>query len=87
MTPEEKQKLYQAIGYHEGDISSDLPAHYAAIKMRFLLSSFEVCIHDEMESATPSTESIGATKKTILGLKLSLVTCDLTQRPAASAIG
>ncbi|XP_037905174.1 vacuolar protein sorting-associated protein 13 isoform X4 [Hermetia illucens] len=87
MTPEEKQKLYQAIGYHEGDISSDLPAHYAAIKMRFLLSSFEVCIHDEMESATPSTESIGATKKTILGLKLSLVTCDITQRPAASAIG
>lgn len=82
MTSEEKAKLYEAIGYHEGVVDQVLPEEYVAITMHFNLKLLEVCVRNEI--IKPSDLEI--TLSTVLALQVSGVSCEIDQRPAASGL-
>jgi hypothetical protein len=46
MTPSEKLRLYEAIGYEE-DIPHELPLHFIAHKLRFTINKLFITINDE----------------------------------------
>ena len=81
MTSDEKDKLYQAIGYHEGGIDLQLPEEYVAIKACFQLNMLEIFVRNE----TSPTDA-AADVQTVLSLQLIGVSCDVDQRPAASGL-
>lgn len=85
MTSEEKEKLYQAIGYHEGGVDLQLPEDYVAITMRFNLKLLEVCVRNEI-TQSKSIESMEAALQTVLSLQVKDVLCEVDQRPAASGL-
>lgn len=82
MTSEEKAKLYQAIGYHEGGVDLQLPENYVAITAHFNLKVLEVCVRNEI--IDPHSQATDF--KTILSLQVSGVSCELDQRPASSGL-
>lgn len=88
MTGEEKAKLYQAIGYHEGGIDLQLPEDYVALTARFSLKLLEVCVRNEITdlSASKLTEQMDAELQTVLSLQVIGVSCEVDQRPAASGL-
>uniref|UniRef100_A0A182NLZ6 Vacuolar protein sorting-associated protein 13 n=1 Tax=Anopheles dirus TaxID=7168 RepID=A0A182NLZ6_9DIPT len=79
MTPAEKAKLFQAIGYQENDAPTELPEHYVAQILQFELNSLEVSIKSELSD-----------KETVLNrvmlLELKNVICGVEQRPSAAAM-
>ncbi|EAL40459.3 AGAP005082-PA [Anopheles gambiae str. PEST] len=79
MTPAEKAKLFQAIGYQENDAPTELPEHYVAQILEFELNSLEVSIKSELSD-----------KETVLNrvmlLELKNVICGVQQRPSAGAM-
>uniref|UniRef100_A0A182IQ42 Vacuolar protein sorting-associated protein 13 n=1 Tax=Anopheles atroparvus TaxID=41427 RepID=A0A182IQ42_ANOAO len=79
MTPAEKAKLFQAIGYQESDMPTELPEHYIAQILQFELNSLEVSIKSELSD-----------KETVLDrvmlLELKNVICGVEQRPSAGAM-
>lgn len=79
MTADEKAKLFQAIGYHEDGVQTELPIEYVAIKMEFNLNMLEICI----KNTDLNQEN---RKQTVLSLQINGVSCQLDQRPAASGI-
>ncbi|KAL5288954.1 hypothetical protein ACFFRR_009268 [Megaselia abdita] len=76
MTPAEKEKLYQAIGYHDVQTDLTVPEGYEATKLKFSLGSLEIGIYDD---TTPAM-------RTIMKMSLLQVSANLAQRPAANAI-
>lgn len=82
MTPEEKAKLYEAIGYHEGVVDLQLPEEYVAITMHFNLKMLEVCVRNEI--IKPS--DLEMTLTTVLSLQVCGVSCEIDQRPASSGL-
>lgn len=76
MTSNEKEKLYQAIGYHNAQTDLTVPEAYEATKLDFSLGSLEIGVFDD---TTPAMRTI--TKMTLL-----TVSVHLAQRPAANAI-
>lgn len=44
MTPEEKEKLFKAIGYQDDLDPDDYPANFVAVNLKFALHCLEVCL-------------------------------------------
>lgn len=87
MTPEEKEKLYQAIGYHEGNIDLQLPEDYVALTMHFSLKLLEICVRNEtLNSSSLEDSAKNSDLQTVLSLQVSGVSCDIDQRPSASGL-
>lgn len=88
MTSDEKAKLYQAIGYHEGGVDLQLPEEYVALTMRFNLKLLEVCVRNEIHpsNALLTTDAAATDLRTVLTLQVKGVSCDIDQRPAASGL-
>lgn len=89
MTPEEKEKLYQAIGYHEDGIDLQLPEEYIALTAHFNLKLLEVCVRNEVTHTSLSKlgqDEASDKLQTILSLQVSGVSCEVDQRPAASGL-
>ncbi|XP_023292594.2 vacuolar protein sorting-associated protein 13 [Lucilia cuprina] len=88
MTPEEKRKLHQAIGYEDNMAPLELPEHYEAIHMKFTLKALEIGLYDDSELC--KTYGRGSVDwhslQTLMLIKLNMTTCTVKQRPAASAI-
>lgn len=82
MTGEEKAKLYQAIGYHEGGVDLQLPEEYVALTMHFNLKMLEVCVRNEI--VNPNTLAMELTS--VLSLQVSGVSAEIDQRPASSGL-
>lgn len=88
MTPEEKRKLYSAIGYEDNMVPLELPDYYEAIHMKFTLKALEVGLYDDSDIC----RKYGAgsvdwhSLQTLMLIKLNMTTCTIKQRPAASAI-
>lgn len=79
MTAEEKAKLFQAIGYHEDGVQTELPIEYVAMVMEFNLNMMEICIKNtDLDKE--------ADKQTVISLQINGVSCQLDQRPAASGL-
>lgn len=76
MTPAEKEKLFQAIGYHNVQTDLSVPEGFEATKLKFSLGSLEIGIYDD---TTPAM-------RTIMKMSLLQVSANLAQRPAANAI-
>lgn len=76
MTPDEKSKLYKAIGYQEGDIPPKYPIEFVEHKLSFKLKEIVVRIIDDVHHTQP----------VILLASLQNVIAQLERRPAASAI-
>ena len=78
MTVEEKEKLFQAIGYQENTVATELPETFIAIKMHFELKCLEVFIKSNIEDER-SIENV-------MHLQLNHVKCSIDQRPSAQSI-
>ncbi|XP_039957880.1 vacuolar protein sorting-associated protein 13 [Bactrocera tryoni] len=85
MTPDEKSKLYDAIGYQEGTPPPDMPVQYEAIKMQFKLLALEVGLYDDSEVVGRESFTLEQLK-TLMLLNFSMTTCNLTQRPGGNAL-
>lgn len=72
MTPDEKAKLYKAIGYQENSAPTLYPEDFVETTCTFVLKVLEVKIEDEGESVVES--------------KLNGVKLRLDMRPSAQAI-
>lgn len=87
MTPEEKAKLYQAIGYHEDGMDLQLPEEYVALTAHFNLKLLELNVRNEITHSSKSNVDEATDKlQTILSLQVSGVSCEVDQRPAASGL-
>ena len=71
MNTNEKQKLYDAIGYEEG-IPAELPKDFVAHKFKFLISKLFITVSDEEEKIT---------QLSLIGVGLNL-----THRPTSQCI-
>ncbi|XP_041355806.1 vacuolar protein sorting-associated protein 13A-like isoform X2 [Gigantopelta aegis] len=74
-TPEEKAKLYGAIGYEENESDPTLPKEYIAVRLVTKLSNVSISLLDNTKK-----------EPQILKLKLKEVFSSIGQRPAASAV-
>ncbi|XP_067839210.1 vacuolar protein sorting-associated protein 13A isoform X2 [Heptranchias perlo] len=74
MTPEEKAKLYTAIGYSEAVVDPTMPKRYEAVKLSVKLVSMSISIREEQD------------KPEILKFAVIDLSTMLTQRPGAQAI-
>ncbi|XP_048360331.1 intermembrane lipid transfer protein VPS13A [Sphaerodactylus townsendi] len=74
MTPQEKDKLYAAIGYSETAVDPTLPKAYEAMKLYVKLLSMKVSIRENMD------------KPELIKLALLDLRTTVTQRPGAEAI-
>lgn len=88
MTSEEKEKLYEAIGYHEGGVDLQLPENYVAITMKFNLNLLEVCVQNEITNSSKAKldEIANGQLQTVLSLQVMGVSCQVDQRPAVSGL-
>ncbi|XP_066567209.1 intermembrane lipid transfer protein VPS13A isoform X2 [Amia ocellicauda] len=73
MTPAEKSKLYQAIGYSEATVDPTLPKDFEDKKISFQLLSLSISIQESPD------------KPEIIKLSVMGLSAMLTQRPAAQA--
>lgn len=71
MTPEEKEKLFRAIDYHENSAPLHLPVEYIALESHFKLDRLQVTVKDKTQ---------------VLRASIDNVTADMSQRPSANAI-
>jgi vacuolar protein sorting-associated protein 13A/C len=85
MTPQEKAKLFKAIGYQENSSPTELPEHYVAQCLEFELNSLQISIKSEVSGGSPILSS-KSPLETILLLQLKNVGCKFQQRPSAAAI-
>ncbi|GFT91712.1 vacuolar protein sorting-associated protein 13 [Nephila pilipes] len=75
MTPEEKQKLYEAIGYHEQPVVTEYPIEFVENKLLFLLHNLTVILSDDTRS-----------EPQVLKANLKEVSASVEQRSAAQAL-
>lgn len=78
MTPEEKEKLFKAIGYQENASPTELPENYVATQLQFKLSCLEISVKSNI-SGEKATENV-------ILLRLNQVQCAVHQRPSAQSI-
>lgn len=76
MTPQEKEKLYKAIGYDENAPAPNYPPEFVEFQFLFKLDEIKVTIFDD--------QSIPVLAITSLSVKT--VKMEFQQRPAASAM-
>ena len=76
MTPQEKAKLFKAIGYHEAPVDLSMPETFEAIKLNFGLKSFEISIHDDTKDNI----------RTIMNFSVKNAIANISQRPSANAL-
>ncbi|XP_067886095.1 vacuolar protein sorting-associated protein 13A [Heterodontus francisci] len=74
MTPEEKAKLYAAIGYSEVVVDPTMPKRYEAVKLSVKLVSMSISIREDQD------------KPEIMKFAVIDLSTMLTQRPGAQAI-
>ncbi|XP_076066395.1 vacuolar protein sorting 13C isoform X3 [Oratosquilla oratoria] len=74
MTDEEKEKMFEAIGYSEGDLTPEYPKEFVAFQFEFILEQLSLIVHDE------EVDNAEVTKASLVGVKMSAY-----QRPAADA--
>ncbi|XP_032873462.1 vacuolar protein sorting-associated protein 13A isoform X1 [Amblyraja radiata] len=74
MTPDEKSKLYTAIGYSEAAVDPTMPKRYEAVKMYVKLDSMSISINEEQD------------KPEIMKFSVLDLSTNVTQRPGAQAI-
>lgn len=87
MTPEEKAKMYKAIGYEENSQPKDLPIGYVALKMNFKLIALEIGLYQEVQLNDDQGSALDYFNlPSIILLKFSMATATILQRPAADAI-
>ncbi|XP_055373962.1 intermembrane lipid transfer protein Vps13 [Condylostylus longicornis] len=91
MTAEEKKKLYDAIGYHESQIDLIYPESYEAIQLKFKLIALEIGLFCEKECSLNKNNaqlenSLDDQSQELMMLEFSVVTCEISQRPAANAL-
>lgn len=72
MTPDEKERLYHAIDYHENAMPIVYPKPYVDTSVMFVLQLLEVKLTDE--------------KMEILNTKLESVKCRVETRPAVNGM-
>ncbi|XP_055946551.1 intermembrane lipid transfer protein Vps13-like isoform X4 [Argiope bruennichi] len=75
MTSEEKQKLYEAIGYEEQPVVTEYPKEFVENKLLFLLHNLTVTLSDDTKS-----------EPQVLKVNLKEVSASVEQRPAAQAM-
>ncbi|GBM38371.1 Vacuolar protein sorting-associated protein 13 [Araneus ventricosus] len=75
MTQEEKQKLYEAIGYQEQPVVTEYPKEFVENKLLFLLHNLTVTLSDDTKS-----------EPQVLKVNLKEVSASVDQRPAAQAM-
>ena len=76
MTPEEKSKLYAAIGYDENSAPTDYPTHFVEHRFEFFLKKLAILLHEPSNKSQP----------VILLSSLSKVELAIEQRLAAKAL-
>lgn len=75
MTPEEKSRLYKAIGYQENAAPAEYPKEFVDTTATFILRKLEIQLKDD-ELEVP----------VVLKAELSNVKCKVDMRAAANAI-
>ncbi|GIY23535.1 vacuolar protein sorting-associated protein 13 [Caerostris darwini] len=75
MTADEKQKLYEAIGYQEQPVVTEYPKEFVENKLLFLLHNLTVTLSDDTKS-----------EPQVLKVNLKEVSASVEQRPAAQAV-
>ena len=75
MTGEDKEKLYEAIGYSEEGLPPEMPIEYVDVLVKFLLKDLIFTVSDE--------ELGGAS---VIVASLCNVSCNFSQRSSAGAI-
>lgn len=87
MTPEEKKKLYAAIGYVENTAPLEMPDHYVAMNLYFRLTVFEISLYKNAVRSSSVSDIVELSNmRNIMLLQLSMLTCNFIQRPGANAI-
>ncbi|XP_038625358.1 vacuolar protein sorting-associated protein 13A isoform X2 [Tachyglossus aculeatus] len=74
MTPEEKAKLYAAIGYSETAVDPSLPKSYQSMKLVVTLQSMSICIREKPK------------KPELIRFVLGKMNTEVVQRPGAQSI-
>ncbi|KAH8307603.1 hypothetical protein KR044_004766 [Drosophila immigrans] len=83
MTPDEKAKMFKAIGYEENAKPQDAPIEYVAIVMNFKLIALDIGLYQESRTAIADDYH---QLPSIMLLQFSMATASITQRPSAEAI-
>lgn len=87
MTPEEKKKLYKAIGYDENSTPLELPKFYIATKLYFQLNTFEIGLYEDYSSKASRGGVYYITNiRNILLIQLSTSNLTFLQRPGDNAM-
>lgn len=87
MTPDEKKKLYKAIGYDENLAPLELPKDYEATKVYFQLNTFEIGLYENFTLNSPRNTIVHNTSiPNVLLIQLSTLTCTFLQRPGDNAM-
>lgn len=84
MTPDEKAKMFKAIGYEESSVIQNEPKEYVAMYMKFKLISMDVGLYQDTKE--DEVVSDFHSLPPILQLSFSMTTALVTQRPSAGAI-
>lgn len=82
LTPNEKAKLYAAIGYNRDIGDGELPIEYVAYKVNLKLNTLEVFVRNELRAS-----KIMYFQPQVMLLRIDNWTCALTMRPAAKGLG
>ncbi|KAM8714231.1 hypothetical protein ACLKA7_014379 [Drosophila subpalustris] len=86
MTPEEKAKMFKAIGYEENVKPQDVPVEYVALHMNFKLIALDVGLYQETNMKQQDSAHDYRELPSIMLLQFKMATASITQRPAAEAI-
>jgi len=86
MTPEEKAKMFKAIGYEENVKPQDVPIEYVAMHMSFKLIALDVGLYQETHVDKQDSNYDYHQMPSIMLLQFKMATATVTQRPAADAI-
>ncbi|XP_052264161.1 intermembrane lipid transfer protein VPS13A-like [Dreissena polymorpha] len=83
---EEKNKLYEAIGYQENEVDLTLPKTFVALRIVTKLNNLSVTLRDDSKSELQLLQDESNMDSQLLKLQLKNVYSTVEQRPAASAI-
>lgn len=82
LTPGEKAKLYEAIGYDRDIGDGELPVEYVAYKAYLKLNTLEVFVRNEMRAT-----KISYFQPQVMLLRIDNWTCSVNMRPAVMGLG
>lgn len=81
MTPAEKAKLFNAIGFDENEVITDIPADYVAVVAQFQLKLLEIRINNTSLLTNDPLAEVN-----VLSFMMEDVSCEIDQRPATSGL-